>query len=77
MFLLMCGVGIIIGVVLEKLKFVYMPIMFGAKFDIWQAGLFVLYFTLCAMPIIINIKGDLEWRAINNKTKMPVSSLKI
>ncbi|MCL2173040.1 MAG: energy-coupling factor transporter transmembrane protein EcfT [Candidatus Bathyarchaeota archaeon] len=76
LFLLICGSIVFVGVMLGKLKFVYMPIMFGAEFDVWQAGLFILYFTLCAMPIIMNVKGDLEWRAIN-KTQIPVSSLKI
>lgn len=65
LFLLLCGGGLLVGVVLGKLKFVYMPIMFGAEFDVWQAGLFILYFALCALPIIINVKGDLEWRTIN------------
>jgi energy-coupling factor transport system permease protein len=65
LFLLLCGGGILAGVILGKLSFVYMPIMFGAKFDVWQAGLFILYFSLCALPIIINVKGDLEWRAIS------------
>jgi energy-coupling factor transport system permease protein len=79
LFLLLCGSVILAGIVLGKLHFVYMPIMFGANFDVWQAGLFGLYFSLCALPIIINVKGDLEWRAINNSSKirMPVSSLKI
>jgi len=65
LFLLLCGGGIITGIMLGKLKFVYMPIMYGTAFDVWQAGLFVLYFALCAMPIIINIVGDLKWRTIN------------
>lgn len=65
LFLLLCGGGIITGIVFGKLKFVYMPIMYGAAFDVWQAGLFVLYFALCAMPLLINVVGDLKWRAIN------------
>ena len=75
LFLLLCGVGIITGTVLGKLKFVYMPIMFGAAFGVWQAGLFVLYLALCAMPIYLNGKEAVKWKAIH-KTPIPVSPSK-
>ena len=71
LFLLLCGTGVIAGMVLGKLKYVYMPIMFGAAFDFWQAGVFALYLTLCAMPLIINGRENVKWKTIN-KTPIPV-----
>ncbi|HIS68800.1 MAG TPA: energy-coupling factor transporter transmembrane protein EcfT [Candidatus Gallacutalibacter stercoravium] len=67
LFLLLCGGGVITGAALGKLHFVYMPIMSGAEFDIWQAGLFVLYFALCALPILMNGKEDVKWKAIQKR----------
>lgn len=54
LYLLLCGGGVVAGMFAGKLKFVYMPILSGAEFDLWQAGIFVLYLTLCAMPVVMN-----------------------
>jgi len=64
LFLLLCGGGIITGAVFGKLKFVYMPIVSGAAFDIGQAVLFALYLALCAMPMIINGRERVKWKKI-------------
>lgn len=65
--LLLCGGGVILGAFTGKLKFVYMPILSGAAFDLWQAGVFVLYLILCAVPIIINGKEGLKWKALQKR----------
>lgn len=67
LFLLLCGGGVVAGAFMGKLKFVYMPILSGAEFDLWQAGTFVLYLVLCAMPIMINGKEDLKWKALQKR----------
>ena len=67
LFLLLCGGGILTGVFTGKLKFVYMPAMYGAAFDVWQAGIFVLYLVLCAMPVIINGKEAWKWKALQRR----------
>lgn len=73
-FLLLCGGIIITGVALGKFKFVYMPILFGADFDIWQAGLFIFYLALCAMPLILNEKENLKWKEINRAQSQALPS---
>lgn len=74
LFLLLCGGGVLTGVFAGKLKFVYMPVLSGAAFDLWQAGTFILYLALCAMPVIINGKEGLKWKALQKRqTQLSVS----
>ena len=72
LFLLLCGGGLLAGALSGKLKYAFMPMLGGAAFDVWQAGLFALYLALCAMPIYWNAKEAVKWNAIH-KTKQPVS----
>lgn len=74
--LLLCGGGVITGAFVGKLDFVFMPILSGAAFDIWQAGVFMLYLFLCAMPVIINGKEGLKWKIRQKKqtTGLPLPS---
>lgn len=67
LFLLLCGGGVLAGAFAGKLKFVYMPVLSGAAFDFWQAGTFILYLALCAMPVIINGKEGLKWKALQKR----------
>ncbi len=67
LFLLLCGGGVLVGMFLGKLRFVYMPIISGSGFDLWQAGVFALYLALCAMPVIVNGKEDLKWRMLQKR----------
>lgn len=67
LFLLLCGGGVMAGAFAEKLKFVYMPILSGASFDLWQVVVFILYLALCAMPVIINGKEELKWKALQKR----------
>ena len=76
LFLLLCGGGVLAGVFAGKLKFVYMPVLSGAAFDLWQAGTFILYLALCAMPVIINGKEGLKWKALQKRqTQLSVSKI--
>ena len=67
LYLLLCGGVIITGVTLGQLKFSYYPMIIGVKLTIWQIGLFAFYLTLCAMPIVLNVREDLKWRAVQNQ----------
>ena len=67
LFLLLCGGGVLVGMFVGKLRFVYMPIISGSGFDLWQAGVFALYLALCAMPVIVNGKEDLKWRMLQKR----------
>ena len=75
LYLLFCGAVIITGAAFGRLKFYYYPIMTGAEPTIWQIGLFAVYFALCAMPIILNVKEDLKWKAIQKRPETEPRSL--
>lgn len=70
LFLLLCGGGVIVAAFMGKLKFMYMPILYGAAFDLWQAGAFVLYLALCAMPVMINGKEEWKWKALQKRREI-------
>lgn len=77
MFLLLCGGGVMAGAFAGELKFVYMPILSGAAFDLWQAVVFGLYLALCAMPMLINGREDLKWKSMKKQRTAPPSPSKI
>lgn len=66
-FLLLCGGGVIAGAFAGKLSFAYMPVLSGATFDLWQMGILILYFMLCAMPMLVNGREDLKWKALQKR----------
>lgn len=75
LYLLLCGGGVITGMLAGKLQFAYMPILSGAAFDLWQAGVFLLYLALCAMPVLINGKEDWKWKLRQKQPNMCEQSL--
>ena len=74
LFLLLCGGGVLAGMFAGKLKFVYMPVLSGAAFDLWQAGVFALYLALCAMPVLLNGKEGIKWKALQKRRMPPLPS---
>ena len=74
LFLLLCGGGVLAGMFAGKLKFVYMPVLSGASFDLWQAGVFALYLALCAMPVLLNGKEGIKWKALQKRRMPPLPS---
>mgnify|MGYP004699478747 CR=1 FL=1 len=74
LFLVLCGGGVLAGALAGKLRFVYMPALSGAAFDLWQAGIFLLYLALCGMPVILNGKEALQWKAQQNRQPQPLLS---
>ena len=69
--LLFCSGGVLAGAFAGKLRFVYMPILSGAPFDLWQMGSFALFLILCAMPMIVNRKENLQWKALQKRRMRP------
>jgi len=67
LYLMFCGSVVITGAVLGQLEFKYYPMMIGAKLTVRQMGLFAVYLALCAMPVVLNVKEGLRWKAIQQK----------
>ncbi len=67
LFLLLCGGGVIAGAFAGRLRFAFMPVLSGAEFDLWQAGVFLLYLALCALPVWINLREDWKWKALQRR----------
>ncbi len=63
-FLLFSGGYIFTGAALGKLKFLYYPVIGGGKISPYLISLFIAWLALSAMPIIINVKEDLKWNAM-------------
>ena len=65
LFALACGGLVIAGAALGQLEFHYYPAVGGAPMTAWQAGLFIVYFALCALPLWVRGKGALQWRRVS------------
>jgi len=69
-YILTNAAAIIAGAVLEVYRFRYFPTIRHMARDghvFWTVLLFVLYFALCILPLIVNIKEDLTWKRIKSK----------
>jgi len=69
-FILLCVTLVISGAFLEIYRFRYFPTMMHTAnnwHNIWAIALFIIYFALCALPLIINIREDLIWKRIISK----------
>jgi len=62
------GIALLGGVLSKQFKFIYYPTITEMNFTIIQICLFVVYFALCATPIILNVKEDLKWKTIAAKS---------
>jgi len=62
LFLALCGGLIILGVAMGQLEFHYYPVIGGAGFNAWQAGLFLIYFALCGLPLWVRGREALQWK---------------
>ena len=67
LYLLACGGYIILGSLLGGLKFRYFPTTKGELTGAYTLSLFAVYFALCIMPVVLNIKEDRKWKAIESK----------
>jgi len=62
LFLAVCGGLVVAGAVMGQLEFHFYPYIGGADFNAWQAGLFVVYFALCGLPIWVRGGEALQWK---------------
>jgi len=67
LYILLCGGYIIIGSMLDGLRFRYFPTIKGVGAEPFAISLFIVYFALCFMPIILNVKEDRKWKSIQSK----------
>jgi energy-coupling factor transport system permease protein len=66
-FLILCGSYILLGSILGGLYFRYFPTMKGVRFNAYSASLFLCYMALCILPVIINLREDRKWEALQSK----------
>ena len=66
-YLLVCGGYVVAGAAVGGLYYRYFPTIKGAPLTVYNASLFVIYAALCIMPLVLNVKEDLKWKAIESK----------
>ncbi len=66
-FLLLCGGYIVAGSMLDGLYWRYFPTMKGVGPELYPLSLYLAYLALGIAPVIINIKEDRKWAAIQSK----------
>jgi energy-coupling factor transport system permease protein len=70
LFLIACGAYIVTGSALGGLRFRYFPhfsltnLLAGETSGIFASSLFFIYFVLCIVPVVINIREDRKWKAM-------------
>jgi len=64
LFLLTCGAYIFTGAVLNGLSFRYFPAVTGVTGGIYAYSLYFVYFAMCIMPVVVNIREDRKWKVI-------------
>jgi len=66
-YLLFCGVYIIIGACVGGLSWSYYPSMNGLAFGLFPASLYLAYIALCITPLVLNVKEDRKWNALRSE----------
>jgi len=66
-FLVFCGVYILIGSMFGGLYYRYFPTMKGVSLQVYPISLFLCYMLLCILPLVINIREDRKWKALQSK----------
>jgi len=69
-FTLGCAAFIIVGAAFGALEWRYFPTVRGTLTGAHTMSVFIVYLALCAMPIIINVKEDITWKALDRQTPM-------
>jgi len=67
LYLLACGTYMIAGSLLDSLYFRYFPTIKGVSAGLYSISLFAVYTALCIMPVVLNIREDFKWKAIQSK----------
>lgn len=66
--LLFCGIYITVGACLGGIRWRYYPTVKGVAFGAYPFSVFLCYFVLCIMPVVVNIREDRKWKAIQYET---------
>ena len=67
LYLMLCGVYVVLGAAAGSLDFRYYPTVKGGDTGLYTISLFAAYSVLCAMPLLINIKEDRKWKSLRSK----------
>lgn len=65
--ILIFSIYILIGALFGQIKFSYYPSIISCEITFKSISVFVLYFLLCAVPIIIEIWEAYKWKALKSK----------
>jgi ABC-type cobalt transport system, permease component CbiQ and related transporters len=66
-FLLFMGISTIVAILTKRFYFQFYPMVTKLEFSFLQVGLFLIYFLLCATPIILNVKEYIKWKKLQTK----------
>ena len=66
-FILMLSVYILIGIALDKTKFIYYPKIEYAEFTFYGLSLYLAFLLLCIMPLAIEFVGVIRWKYLERK----------
>lgn len=66
-FFIFCGSYILLGSMLGGLYYRYFPTIKGIKLNVYSVSLFLCYIALCISPVVINLREDLKWKALQSK----------
>ena len=67
LYILACGVYLLVGIFRGGLHFRYFPTVVGVEISPYTISLCVVYIALCIMPVVLNVKEDLKWKALESK----------
>ncbi len=67
LYILGCGALIFAGSISGAYSFRYFPSVKGEWSGVYAVAFFLVYFLLCAFPLIINIMDDILWKSIESK----------
>jgi Cobalt transport protein. len=67
LWLLGCGVYIVIGWITGAAYWRYFPSIKGTVSGVYAASFFAVYFALCLTPVILNAKEDRKWTRLQSK----------
>ena len=63
-FILACGAYIITAACLGGVHWRYFPTLKGVAFGLYPVSVFLCYFALLIAPVVINIREDRKWKAL-------------
>ncbi len=66
LFLALCGGYIITGWAFGGLYWRYFPTLKGAGPELYSVSLYLCYLALCIAPVVLNIREDRKWKAIQS-----------